>query len=523
MIKVLIVDDEPFIRQGLKIIIDWEACGYEVCAEAGNGKEAIQILEKEVIELVVVDIKMPEMDGLELIEYVQKNINPNMRFVILSGYYEFQYARQAIQYSVEDYILKPIQENELIQILQRIKEDYELKERIIYDRHLAHLLYGRYSNEDLHYVSQIIKSSSKMRYISFELEDKDENFSKLSIEEKLVLQKNCFKELKRLVFPYEEYVLCEIDKKESLFNIGMIYSVEMYQTSGLGEKEYIDALYNKLQLNFPYNLKIYIGQQVHKIDDLAESYQSVAMSRSFHSFMEYSKNICYYDDIYYKKVCRLGPQQQFIEQLINCVKDNKIEKITEIIDNIYMEIRQNMMEPQLIMTCIHYMLYRLADLARDLDNETDQEEVLQYIVEKAFKRGINVASCSQFKKFAVDFTIYLDQLRKNDSYSVLDRIEQDIQEHYMENLSLKSLGKKYYINSVYLGQLFKKQYQVSFKDYLTTLRIDKAVELLGMTNKKVYHIATEVGFNNVDYFISKFVQIKGITPHQYRVKLKDEL
>jgi two-component system response regulator YesN len=89
----------------------------------------------------------------------------------------------------------------------------------------------------------------------------------------------------------------------------------------------------------------------------------------------------------------------------------------------------------------------------------------------------------------------------------------------MDNLSLKSLSEKYFINSAYLGQIFKKQYGISFKDYLNNYRIDRAAELLIRSDEKVYLVANAVGFNNTDYFISKFVQLKGITPLQYRKQL----
>ena len=125
-------------------------------------------------------------------------------------------------------------------------------------------------------------------------------------------------------------------------------------------------------------------------------------------------------------------------------------------------------------------------------------------------------SVKHFKEFALDFSNYLCQVRHHAFGGVLTDVEKEITEHYMDNLSLKSLSEKYFINSAYLGQIFKKQYGISFKDYLNNFRIDRAAELLIRSDEKIYLIATEVGFNNTDYFISKFVQLKGITPLQYR-------
>ena len=104
MIKVLLVDDEQFIRQGLRYLLDWEKYGYQVIAEAENGMDAIRILEEIEIDLAFVDIRMPGMDGMELISYVQENLKHKVRFVILTGYAEFSYARKAVQMNVLDYI-----------------------------------------------------------------------------------------------------------------------------------------------------------------------------------------------------------------------------------------------------------------------------------------------------------------------------------------------------------------------------------------------------------------------------------
>ena len=125
-------------------------------------------------------------------------------------------------------------------------------------------------------------------------------------------------------------------------------------------------------------------------------------------------------------------------------------------------------------------------------------------------------SVNHFKKFALEFSDYLNSLRKHALGGVLVEIEREITENYMNNLSLRSLSEKYYINSAYLGQIFKKQFGISFKDYLNNYRIDRACELLLRSDGKIYEIAEAVGFNNTDYFISRFVLMKGVTPLQYR-------
>ena len=157
MIKVMIVDDEPFIRQGIRILINWEQYGFKICGEASNGYEAITLLEAGEYDLIITDIRMPQMDGLELITYTYKNISKDIRFILLSGFYDFEYAKKAIKYEVADYILKPVQREELIRALEDYKEQYnqnvekqkqmEFSEKIIFDSNISRLIAGKSDDE----------------------------------------------------------------------------------------------------------------------------------------------------------------------------------------------------------------------------------------------------------------------------------------------------------------------------------------------------------------------------------------
>jgi len=129
MYKVLIVDDEPIVREGLKTIIDWEKYGFYVCAEASNGLEGIQIIEKLNPHLVLVDIKMPEVCGLKMISIIQDR-SLNVKFIILTGYSDFEYAQKAINYGVVAYLLKPIDEIELIRHVEKVYQVVSDEERI---------------------------------------------------------------------------------------------------------------------------------------------------------------------------------------------------------------------------------------------------------------------------------------------------------------------------------------------------------------------------------------------------------
>ena len=120
MLKVLLVDDEPFIVQGLSVLIDWQKEGYEIAAMAANGKEALEYLKENKVDLIIADIKMPVMTGLELLETLRREQISDAYFVILSGYSDFVYAQQAIRYKCMDYVLKPVEKDELTAIIRKV-------------------------------------------------------------------------------------------------------------------------------------------------------------------------------------------------------------------------------------------------------------------------------------------------------------------------------------------------------------------------------------------------------------------
>ena len=139
-----------------------------------------------------------------------------------------------------------------------------------------------------------------------------------------------------------------------------------------------------------------------------------------------------------------------------------------------------------------------------------------YISENVFETGITRGSRAHMRRFACEYAEYLIQLRKNVSRGVLLEVEKEIKEHYAENLTLRELSQKYYVNSSYLGQIFRKKYGQSFKDYLSSYRINEAAQQLIKTDKKISQIAEDVGYHDTDYFINKFIELKGCTPSRYR-------
>ena len=525
MINVLILDDEPFIREGLKILIDWGKMGFNIVGEAANGKEAIELLEKGNYQLVITDIKMPEMDGIEFVKYIRNSKFSKIKVIILSGYYEFAYAKQAIQYNVTDYILKPIQKEELTKILLKLAQSFneEVKnqknkiytEHIVLERHLNALCSGIYTKNDILYVENKLPCCNKLRYIGIEISGNDEKFALLDKHKKIEVVKELSEVLKAYVHPYDQYVFFDTDKRNEIYGIGFIYAKSFSIDRGIDEKQYIKNLTEYMKTKQHYQFNVYIGQYTESIENISDSFKSATIAKSFQNYKN-DKQVAYYDEMSKLKCKAYGIKKEYIDELIHYTEENKVDKIDECIEKIYFNFNEHNIDPKIINITIDYLLCRLVYLAQELDPEVDQEEVMQYISQCAFEESAIRGSAKHFKIFIKDFAKYLLQLRQDNSNSVLKEVDKEIELHYMQNLSLKSLGEKYYINSAYLGQIFKKKYGISFKDYLNNYRIERAGELLIRTNEKVCSIAQMVGYNNLDYFINKFVKIKGRTPLQYR-------
>ena len=292
MIKILLVDDEPFIRKGIQILIDWESYGYEIVAEASNGVEAIKELQKNEIDLIITDIKMPEMNGLEFIEYTQSNIKKKYKFIVLSGFYEFEYAKKAIKYNVKDYILKPIVVDELIKVLTSFKEEYlkekikdnkeKIKDKTIYDKNLSSIILGKYDQAELDYVKKYLDFNGLLRYIIVEINYDTDTY--ISDDCKRKAQRELYKSMMDILNEHYYNVIFDVSNDRNCYDVGFIYNKELAKEKGLTEKEYISIIRGKLIQRIKYDFYMYIGQKVECIEDLSLSYKSANIAKIFTDF-----------------------------------------------------------------------------------------------------------------------------------------------------------------------------------------------------------------------------------------------
>lgn len=531
LMKVMLVDDEPFILQGLSVIIDWETEGFEIVKKASDGEEAIAYLRENKVDLIITDIRMPKITGIELLETVRAEKLSDAYIFILSGYNDFKYAQAAIRYSAMEYILKPVQKEQLLESVRRVvaKTENRIQEELDSRRmqrgyllqNMTALLQGKGKEENLTYVRENFRCGQGIRYLHICLNDLLA-LEEMSDEEVSELKNGVYEQVSQYLREDADHLFKDFFVYEEDYEIGFIYCEYMAKEKKLSEEEFMKALQKTAQ-NGSKNLPVIllVGKWVEDITKISHSYSSACVLRSFKGFQD-TKSVYYYE-----KEVQVNPSgtvlcKQPLDDLVTAVNENDTLRINKSVDLLFSEMDKLDRNRETVTMNLSWLIFRLLDLAAEQDESVNQDEVLSYISGSVSREEIIRGSRAHLRKFACEYAEYLVQLRKNVSKGVLTEIENEIRERYAENLTLRELGQKYYINSSYLGQIFRKRYGQSFKNYLNNYRITEAASQLIRTDKKIGQIAEDVGYRDLDYFISRFIEQEGCTPSRYRKSARAE-
>ncbi len=518
--KVILIDDEPKILKGLSMLIDWEKEGYEVVKLCNNALEAIDYLKTQEVDLIISDVKMPHMTGIELVKNLRENGFDQTSFLIMSSYSEFEYVKDALKCGCMDYILKPIQVDELLEILRKVKsksveksnndENKEGLDEKNFTRNIISIVKGKYDDVDLERVGQILELDCEYRYVELEVNEvliskKFTNLEKRHIQRELYKHCSNFKGDKQI-----KSCLFDVSGVENRFDIGFIFKVD----SEISEIDYFSEMKDYLSDKMGMPILVLVGAVVNNFEDISASYESTVLSMMLQNYDVNREVIFAYDR--QKNDSEILLCKKSIDNLVKSIDTNNIEEINENIEVLYKDFIQLKASPDVIKLNINYFLFELVNIAIENNHDVDRERVTEFYNSHTFVLGTKWGSKDHLIKFCLDYVEFLKDCRKKTSNPLICEIEKDIKERYAENITLKELSKKYYVNSAYLGQLFQKSFGVSFKDYLNDCRIDESINLLVKTDMKVYEIAEAVGYKDVDYFISKFISKMGCTPTKYR-------
>ena len=524
MLKVMLVDDEPYILQGLQVLIDWEGGGFEIAATCSNGKEALRYLSENHVDLVISDIRMPEMTGLELLETVKKEKISDAEFVLLTGYDDFAYTQRAIRNGCLDYILKPVIEEELISVLRKVtnlnresltlKKDREKMEDAYLARIIRHIIKGKFNEEDIEYANKHLQLAGDLRFIDIEFVHREADVESSESDDLGMIQRQLCNSCREVLKEYANHFALDFTYDEDTYSVGFIYCANMAAMRDMSETEFLNALIRKVEVLIIKPVRMYCGEPVPELGDLYQSYDTCRRLKSIAGFHNTKK--LYFAEELEDNHSNIVLCKDTIDEIISSIEKNDQAQIEEVIEKFYEELKGKEGNNRAFDLNINYLLFQLIHLASELDDTVNQEEIVQYISEQASDDAFLRGSHEHLKKFATEYAAYLSELRKSVSHGILAVVEAEIRKNYADNISLKDLGDKYHINSSYLGQVFRKKYGMSFKNYLTNYRIKEAARQIINTDKKINRIAEEVGYKDSDYFIRKFIEIEGCTPSKYR-------
>ncbi|MDD6484286.1 MAG: response regulator [Clostridiales bacterium] len=505
MLKVMLVDDKQTIVDGMEMLIDWEKHGYSVAAKVTNAADAIEIIKKEKIDVVITDIRMPKMSGIELIKCMEE-ISSATKYILLSAYSEFEYAKFAIDHHVSGYILKPVDEEELIALLQKVKTEIERnneyqKQQI--GAYIMSLLAGKKNN-----INELteFRESNNLRYIVVR------EFYRDMIN--LNSSRNVTGGSLYAVISRCSDEICFISENIS----GEVELVVDFTHSDGNVRTYTENIKEHLEAAGLTNFVIFVGSKCDTIEDISISKKSSEILVDALFYEDTGKVFIYddYKDVEYNKLISEHELIDSITEYLNMMNDVGLRKTVDLFHD---EIVRMRIRPDFVKTYIGKIIVEIGSFISR--NDVQDAVFIVYRWSKLEKHPMLTHNIVyMFLTGAVDEISKAFMRIKNKSASgVIGEITDYINKNYANaELSMQLIAKIYYLTPSYLGKVFKEKMGESFKDYVLRVRMEKAKEMLINTSYKVHHIANLVGYTDVNYFYTKFQKYEGISPTQYREK-----
>lgn len=497
MYTVLLVDDEPLILESLTTTISWEQFGVSTLLTAPDGSRALELLEKNSVDLLITDIKMPHMDGLALLHKVRESY-PDIHCILLTAYGEFEYARTAIHLGVENYLLKPFNKEELERTIETALENIYTQKKISHHLFVNNILLrwanGAITGEELSERGNLLDLNLYLpEYCAVCIQKRE----KISISS---FCNQCSKEFSD--YHYEVYLFKDNAKRHA-FIIG---------SEHIQPKQLLDTfeeLAKRFQLD--HQILISIGNTVQNADAVPESYQTALnLLESFDpentASIVYAQNLSYEQDIdRFIQECNLAFRQPENDNL-----DNTLLHLAERSLTITERNPACSLKP-----------FLLSSLCRLFSREFPNHPVCQEQIKNRFhlfsapdnQEALLFAVADLLKYALVLFQYYLEQ-----SSPIIRSAIRYIQEHYAEGISIQEFCTRNKINPAYMGYLFKKETGFFFNNYLTQYRICSSIPLLLDTDLKINDIAQRSGFAYPSYYISCFRRQTGQSPTKYRMR-----
>ncbi len=532
-LKGFLAEDESVVREGLRDNIPWQQFGYQFVGEAGDGEMALPLIRKTRPDVLITDIKMPFMDGLALSHIVGQEF-PEMKIIIISGYDDFEYARQAIQEGVEQYLLKPITRRTLQKTLTEVKEKIESEqeqknylnkyqddmheyEQFFLRTFFEKVFAGQIPVQEIYEEAQKHSLDINAPFYNLVLIDVKEKENRKKAGE--VCQK-CYEELMRFLLRFSNYYL--------VFR----WNVDIYGVMIKGEEENIAERTDKCmegiaQICAQYEEEIdwhaAAGSPIERFSQLSACYQKLNHIFNYR-FFEPSKHI-----LSEKQADELSAEnRKGAFEVVDMNKTNpelirsflakgQKEEAGEFVGNFLRGMEQALHSR--IFWDYTLLNVRFAVLSYVAELGVTQDEFLQSIsVKDVQKMEISLENMRNYIEDMLTQAICCrDRENESQGRKTLNKSLEYIEENYMrESLSLNEIAAAQEVSPNYFSAMFSQEMQMTFVEYVTRKRMEKARELLRDTDMRANEIALAVGYKNPHYFSFVFKKTQGCTPREYR-------
>ncbi len=537
MYRLLIVEDEEIIRKALPIIFDWESIGIKVAGTAANGVEALKFLERESVDIVLTDIRMPVMNGLELACEI-KSKYPRMKTILLSAYDEFEYARKGIEYGVYGYLLKSSDEDEIKKYFIKLKENLD-KELMLDSVGYAASDGSNFWMKREEFIKSILKgdvSKNKDEIIregrkyKMRLAASGYNVILVQIDELEILAdvvgEQGIRHIRKML---AEQLLDNVEWQ----NYGFVSNLDdimcIIWTSSVSDfRGCLDKLFSDIgdelslyDIERKIDMTWSVGSQQHDILSLPESYADAKRALQYKIYLGGGR-IIYSQDFSRDKCNELTLEKidEFAGQVIFLLDNHQIQRVLGLLDEIEEYLVSNKVRnKEKINVLLMKIMVALSDMAGKVNLYS------RHLVEKAgyLMRTISryetiYAAFEQLKVFAAELAEAAGEKYPSHAMRIVDKAMDYILNNYKENITLEDVAKYVNVHPVHLSRLFKQELDKNFKHIITEIRVAKAKELLKNPSLKVYEIAQAVGYRKPRYFSDLFKEFTGITPLEYRGK-----
>jgi two-component system, response regulator YesN len=524
--RVLIVDDEKHVREGIKLLGAWEQNGIQEIYEAENGEEAIQLIQKYQPEIIFSDMKMPRMDGTQLLEWMKEN-QPNAKTVVVTGYDDYHYMRKAIHFGSLDYLLKPIDPEVLNQTLEKAvkewrKEETDRKRKkstyqlinemkpVFRDRKLTQLLNDDIMNENLYeefgfhssqnYTVAVVRVNNGKTIEAFQWDRDLAYFTILNVINEVLLENQCGIGF-RYVSNKSEIIIIFWNKFEKIEQLlGRIYQVLKYV------------------MNISYPMAI--GTLVHKSSKLIDSYHHAKQVLLNSNVLDEQKSRVYIKENRIEHPLKsLMAYSATIELAMQAGKTEAFEELihqisNDFTENHYLSLKQ-LLQFENEYQVISNRWFKHYNIPIKIADETEKR------IDSFFDKNGTFLLKEYKERKKREISLFLNKVRRNTmqkNSSIIYEIEKYLQANCDRDVKLQELSDHFYISREYISRKFKQVFNVSITDYLVKIRMDKAKFLLKNSQLKIYEIASMIGYQDDKYFRKVFKKAVGITPNEYRAE-----